>query len=129
VIVNLLGHDVLIRPEGGEPVLLPASGEVAYLAHSAVREDGRDQLPCVLARPWRVHGLPARRAGVWLLVSPAVVLAAGHRRWDLVCVDESRPVRDGAGRVAGYRRLLAFDAGGPAAGLHPFRPEHNAPLR
>ena len=104
---NLTAHPITIQPPHGEPVTYwPDHGGRL----PAIWPDDEGVAEVSLAAVGEVIGLPSPADDVWLIVSPGVALVATAlgERWDLVCVDESRPVWQG-GQVIGYERLIAWD--------------------
>lgn len=101
--VNLTPHTITIFNDDGEPVVIAPCGTVARVA-TENREVGRvGGIKLFAQEVGEVHGLPAPRGGVFLIVS-TLVRNALPERGDLCSPGEL--VRNESGQPVGCRGLV-----------------------
>lgn len=109
-LINLTPHEIVLRPDEGQEVVLPPSGQVARVAVSQQVVAMVGDIPIVATTFGDIEGLPEPRPGVLYVASTLVAQAAAERgRRDVVSPDTGpTAVRDEEGRIVAVRRLQTF---------------------
>lgn len=109
-LINVTPHAIILRPDEGQEVILPPSGQVARVAVSQDVVAQVGEIPIVATRFGDVEGLPEPRPGVLYVASTLVAQAAAAAgRRDVVSPDTGpTAVRDGEGRIVAVRRLQTW---------------------
>lgn len=109
-LVNLTPHPIIIRPEGGDEMIIPPSGVVARVATTACVVAEIGGIPIVATRYGAVEGLPEPAPETLYITSSLVAQAAASEgRVDVVAPDTGpTAVRDEEGRIVAVRRLQTW---------------------
>lgn len=101
--VNLTPHDITIIDEDGNAWVIPKSGVVARCETTTVVVGRRGGIPITKTVFGDVVDMPAKRSGVYFIVSRIVAEALRNHRFDVYVPNES--VRDESGAIIGCRSL------------------------